>query len=519
MEHKLLLSRSVAVLYLESVAAKRNSDTVELIKTVLESVRPPEVVLGLNNEREMIVNIKATLMEMCQQPLDYRFIRSQILNQLRLNCLSDDRTYECIAAFLDYDENTPKPELHQLIAEHREAIANHFNEEKLAEIFNKSAHQIKFNRSGIISVSDFIAETIKQLSPYQLTEGRRKDRGIVSTTRFSNRNSVHEACQSIKASYDETGIYSFGLKGVNDMLQGGLRHGDFMIRSALGHNNKTGVSVMDFCHFAMCNKPKKSVEGKKPLLWRVTIEDKVASNMQIIYKNIRYNQTREPFDERSIDPGEATDYVIKFFESTGFEVVIDDVSGPDWSYRAFVQRAEELEAEGYVIEAVFLDYLYKINRVGCAAGAQGDDVLDMFTKIKAWTKAQNIALHTPHQLDTKAKELLKLVPPESFASELVNRGMFEGSKGIDRIYDICIHQHLIRVAGGTIINFVLDKHRLPSVVDRDLCNLFYIMPRNSMPLLIDINDDRPSHFHRYRDALAALTATQKTAVSNNDLFG
>jgi hypothetical protein len=142
---------------------------------------------------------------------------------------------------------------------------------------------------------------------------------------------------------------------------------------------------------------------------------------------------------------------------------------------------------GYSIEVLEVDYLSKLPTTGCNQGSMGDDVMDMLSRIRAFSAANNILFITPHQLSTDAKRLLQGVPHEQFLNTIKGGGYFEKTKGLDRIYDIGLLIHKVETENGDYLHVVLDKHRFPTPVEGSARSFFLPFPPSKMPI--------PSNLH------------------------
>ena len=97
MDSKLLLIKAATVLYRESLIPDKTENSADLVRTVLESVKVPEVIVGLNVDREVISGLKKTVLEMCESPLDQDYIKEDLLQTIKANCKTDDSLYEQFA--------------------------------------------------------------------------------------------------------------------------------------------------------------------------------------------------------------------------------------------------------------------------------------------------------------------------------------------------------------------------------------------------------------------------------------
>lgn len=105
---------------------------------------------------------------------------------------------------------------------------------------------------------------------------------------------------------------------------------------------------------------------------------------------------------------------------------------------------------------------------------------------------KGITFLTPHQLSTAAKGLLRSgIAEDQFVKEICGRGFFEGTSALDRIYDGCILIHLFKHNKETYLSLMLDKHRIPTVIDEDDKYIIFKFPKG-MPIPYSMNDEDES---------------------------
>lgn len=66
-------------------------------------------------------------------------------------------------------------------------------------------------------------------------------------------------------------------------------------------------------------------------------------------------------------------------------------------------------------------------------------------------------------------------------------GFFERAKGLDRIYDVGIIIHKVGNGDKDYLHVVIDKHRLPTIVDSSLKSFFLPFPKCGAPIPANIN--------------------------------
>lgn len=497
MDNKLLLAKSAVLLYRESQLPDGTDSSADLVKTVLESVQVSDIGIGINSDREVIMAVKATILEMCNTPQDEAYSAADLLHRFKLNCGNDDKYYEALKQGIE-DEMT-EPGMKRSVVSIRRAINNHFKESTLGDVLNKSSQKFKFSRDKIDNVDQFIAEVISQLEPLQMSLGA-KDTAIIGEVDIGDDEAMNHVFNNIDKMNKGDRIYKTGWPEVNDMLQGGFRPSEEWVLGGLMHKYKTGFNLSLFAQIALFNKPHTVDPTKKPLLLRISFEDELVSNLQFLYQYLKHSETGEDVDVKTVSSLEMRTYVKESLEVNGFHVKMLRVDPSLWTYKSLCNKIIQYESEGYAVEVVFVDYLYKLPMTGCSdGGVAGGMILDMFSRVRNFFSAKDILFVTPHQLSTEAQALLRGgMPEENFVKEIASRGYFEASKGLGRIYDGCLLIHLFKHNKKWFFSIQLDKHRFPLVVDDEKKYVIYEMPPRSMPIPHSPNEYKG--FRKLKDA-------------------
>jgi hypothetical protein len=314
-----------------------------------------------------------------------------------------------------------------------------------------------------------------------------KDPGIIKSMDLTDEESLRLVFSDVLSSNTDELPFMTGWQEMNTALQGGPRPGDTVVVGALQHNYKTGLSLSMFAHFAVYNKPKTKDPSKKPLIYRVSLEDPLRNNAQFLYQLLKHEETGIAVDVKGIAVEDMISYVKGRLSVNGYHVIIDEVNPLNWTYQSLFNRIIELESKGYSVEVLCVDYLSKIPTTGCVQGSIGDDVLDLLVKCRAFCAARGTLFVTPHQLSSEAKRVLQTVPADQFLHHIKGGGFFEKTKGLDRIYDIGILCHKVASNNGDFLHVVIDKHRFPSVVDSSYKSFYLPFPKVGAPI--------PSNIH------------------------
>jgi hypothetical protein len=252
-----------------------------------------------------------------------------------------------------------------------------------------------------------------------------------------------------------------GWQAINRMLQGGFRRGEECVIGALQHNFKTGFSLSLFKHIALYNTPYMINPKKKPLLLRISFEDPLELNLPFLYRNIKENETYEHANVSSTSAKEMAGFIHEKLTVNGYEVIIAYVNPTLWGYRDLQNYVLSLEAEGYEIHVLMVDYLNMLDKRGLDnSGPTGANIRDMFRRMRNFCAPRKITFITPHQLSTEAKMLIRQGNEENFVKDIANKGYYDGCKTIDQEVDLELYIHKVIADGKSWLCVQRGKHRL-----------------------------------------------------------
>lgn len=89
---------------------------------------------------------------------------------------------------------------------------------------------------------------------------------------------------------------------------------------------------------------------------------------------------------------------------------------------------------------------------------------------------KNILLISCHQLSTEAKQLIRNgVPGIDFVKEIANKGYYEGSKQLDQVVDLELHQHIAKISNNKFyLTVQRGKRRYPEIIPED--KKYFMLP-------------------------------------------
>lgn len=497
MDQKLLLVKSVTLLYRESQLSEKVDNSSDLVRTVLEDVQVSDIGIGLNSDREVIMALKTTILEMCSNPQDHIYDKTDLLQRLHVNCGNDEKLYETIKQGIE--EDILESSLKRSVLNMRKAINIHFKEQKIADVLNKASTMFKFSKEKIKNVDEFIQGIISQLEPLSMNVSG-KDSSVIDDIDIGSEESLRDMFTNVQKMNSGQRVYKTGWPAINKMTQGGFRPGETWVFGGLQHKYKTGFNLSITAQLALFNKPFTTDPNKKPLILYISTEDSLVNSLQFLYQFLTYSETREFVDVSKVTVEDMVQCIRSKLQATGFHFKMLRIDPSGWSYKSVCNRVIELEAQGYSVEIVNLDYLYKIPKTGCETGTLGHDVMDQLSRMRSFFASKGILFMTPHQLSTAAKAILRTntIPEDQFVKEIAGRGFFEGTSALDRIYDGCILIHLFKHNKEAYFAMQLDKHRLPTVIDEDDKFAMFKFPK-SMPIPYSLHGEDES-FKKIKEA-------------------
>lgn len=482
MDHRLVLVKAITLLYRESTWDSKDSNSSDLVRTALAGIKLPEVSLSVSSERQIIMALRDTVQYMCDNPVDHVYEREDLLQRLKVNCGEDDKLYEAFSQGIERDLD--EAGTRKVILNIRKYINDTFRETEIINLFSKSANQLRFQREAIPDIRAFVADFKTKLEPYEM-QATGKDPAIVSSVDLGDKVQLLTVLNEVQEISNEVGILRFGWQAMNNMCQGGIRRGECMSLAALQHNYKTGTGLSLFKQIAMYNEPRLTNPTKKPLLLRYSFEDSLTSNIRFLYENIFQNVNGELPNMKKTSVDIMQEFIKKHMQATGFEVRMLRIDPSQWTYRHIQNSVVDLEAQGYEIHLLALDYLAMVPTTGCIQGASGDDIRDLWRRMRNFCSARGIAMMSPHQLSSDAKQLLRdgRGSRGEFVKLVANKGYYDGCKRLDQEIDLEIYTHIEEFNGESFLNVQRGKHRgVSHLKERDR---YFILPFTEKGCILD----------------------------------
>lgn len=463
LDNRLMLVKSVMLLYRESTLVTEDTNSADLVRTVLEKVKIPELSLGVSGERELLSALKDTVLYMCDQGKEHVYDKADLLQRLKLNCGDENKLYDILHDGIDrdMDENGSKRSVLNI----RKFLNDCFRDSETIDLFKQAYGTLMFDRSKIKNLRSFVNEFVTKIEPYAI-ETTRRDPGIVDSIDLGDIGGLTEVCKAVAEQASGQTILKLGWQDMNDTTQGGFRLGECITLQALQHNFKTGFSLTVYKQIAIYNDPpvRKGKEGKKPLLLRISTEDSLLNNVQFLFQNLKENENGGVTpDLGKTDYNEVARFVQEKMQVKGFHVKMIRANPSEWTYRNIQNLVLEFEAAGYDVIMLMMDYLPMIPTTGCEQGPAGTDLRDLLRRMRNFCSARGTIFFTPWQISTDGK-MLKREGATDFAKKIAGGGYFAGSKQIDQEPDLELVIDIVQHNGRAFLAVQRGKHRGTNVI-------------------------------------------------------
>lgn len=477
MDFKLLVAKSITLLYKESLITNYTSNSADLVKQVLTTIKVPDItVVDYDKSRDVIVNLRSTVLWMADNPIGYIYDKSSLHQRIRINAGDDPSTFLAITEALN-EEILDQDHLKRSILDYKEFLKEHVQREKIRELLTNASRTVNFDAESV-DWKTFAREFMEKIEPFTTSGDSRTHASMVADIDLRDLDAVANAMTMAKEELSSVGALKTGWQALNRMLgaAGGFRRGECVVIPALQHNFKSGMMMTLMRQIAQYNIPNLRDPTKKPMLMRISFENEIQSDIMWLYKNLKELETGEYCDIDSMVESEAAPYILERMEVTGYHINLCRIDPSDFTFHDLFDRITYFESQGYEIHAVFCDYLNMMSKRGCTQGTLGSDIRDLFRRIRNFMSPRGITFFTPHQLSTEAKQLVRN-GVDNFVQEIANKGYYDSCKTIDQEVDLELYVHIEKRGLDSYLTIQRGKHRNPLITPaKDLYTVLKFHP-------------------------------------------
>lgn len=480
-----ILLKSITLLTREHEMGTKTDKSDDLVKTILGTMRDnrnKNIVGGETTKLDELSNLISNIMN---HPDSHD--RDSIIQALTIMLKDTPDTVTNFSKQLKQDLSNNQ--MLRSIVTLRNALNDYYIHQQIINAVNKANYQLSTGRLDNMSIKEFNAKLITTLEAFDVS-GESKDPGIVDELDIENTDAMGTVFDKTIQNTLGNSKLKFGFKCFNVMTQGGGRRGEMCMLNALQHQYKSGTCQSLFMQVPRYNKPIMLDPTKKPLVIYISCEDDTTVYTGFMYKYLYYNKFKKIPDLSMVTPEEMAKFLKDELSINGYNVMMMKVNPSDWSIKHLFNKILQLEAKGFEIHALFIDYLAKLPTIGCTnTGPGGTDVRDMFNRFRNFFSTRETFTLTPHQISTEAKQLVRNGTPDTtFVKEIVGKGYTELSKQLDQVVDLEFYQHKAKINGKWHLTFQRGKHRTPGILDDDKMYAVMPFPYNA-PIVEDVNED------------------------------
>lgn len=476
---KYVLSCALSLLYRESQLGDVNINSKDWIRDIIvQHIQIQDGSLTIDHENRILFNLKEMVIRMTRDHADKRYDYQSLFQELKITCEHDQILFETITGSI-YSE-MGKDDLIKFIRETRAKIEEELKKETLRETLKKAAAKVLYQSDSITSMTDFVGDVINELMPYQSDATVEDNKHILSRVRITDLESVGTALDRVAGESSGKLVIRTPWKAINRMLAGGLRRAQTAVVGALKHNYKTGFCVDLAIGTCLFNDPKDLMVDpeKKPLVLYISAEDEDFKILGTIYQRLVENYENVEVDANALanlNVSYASNYIHDKLTSRGYDFQLIKVNPSECTYRDIIDIVQSVELEGYEIHLCVVDYLNMLSKRGCRQGVVGEDVQDLFNKMRGFFSAKNIAFVTPHQLSSDAEnEGVRSGRAADLVNIVSSGSYFAGARGIGREVDLELYCHKVEESGEFYMTFRRGKHRV--VAQTPAKHLYTILP-------------------------------------------
>lgn len=470
---KQLLINCATLLCLEHREGVATTPSNELVNNILASLPIPESTIDHDHGRQTFLELRSAVMWLNTRTAENFPSESEILQQFQVACREENYLYEALLTAL-LEKHDDVKSLIKVIHSYRAKLSQHLNDEKILSILKEYHHKLTFKRGQVHDIADEIMEMAEKLDPLVSERARQKHPAMMASMDFGAVDELEQHLREVQVAMSTEGAIRFGWKALNRMLGkvGALRRGEFKIVGGLQHNFKSGWMLSLFTHAALFNTPYLRDKTRKPLLLFVSFENDISDNLLWIYKYLKENETGEAVIDSQVNLTEASAYVAERMRETGFEVQMVRFDPTEFTAASFIGYLEGIQADGYEIVTLFIDYLNMMSKAGIEAKVAGDDIRLLFRRVRNYCAPRGIACITPHQLSSDALQLTR-ENVEDFVKVVANKGYYDGCRRLGQEPDLEVFIHIVAVNGKKYLTVQRGKHRSTVTPEKDL---YFVLP-------------------------------------------
>lgn len=464
MDVKLLMVKTITIIYLSTKVNDTNHDIHNIVGDVLKAVKPPERSIQQEMTYDTANQLRECVIRMDDESKATSFNEDELRQRFQVITNNDKAIYKALVNMLidgdDYDVDKTRDRLNSECW----AIKRILDQEEVAKVARDWSMKLAWNPETV-NWQTLVDDIRQDFEKFSSLNGTNKTidtyAGVLSIIDFQDEQNVQDTLTRAKETWSSSGVLKCGYQGINRLCgePGGFRRGEMLLIGALRHNYKSGFSRDLFATIPLFNKPYMFDPTKKPLNLRFSFEDSASDDIIDIYRRLLQNLEGRSVKTKDIDVIEASKYVKEQLGRNGYENIILSIDPGMFSLDAIVNAIEYYENKGYEIHHLNIDYLAMLTKNDNGkSDALTQVILNLFTQLRNVCRRKNIFISTPHQLGADAKNIIRDGGTD-FVKKVAGKSFYDSCKRIDQEVDLEITLHIEKVNDDKFLTFIRGKHR------------------------------------------------------------
>jgi len=493
-----VLMQCVSTVYLISKTKGKWERQLDTIRIVVNRIELSASVLGENNDYLAGESIKSALDWMLRVVGSVEFDKDDLLAKVRIDLKDNPSVVKELERMLmvECDLERSVKRINSTVGELRYQL----KQERIKDVVSKVNKRIRYS-SGEVDYRQELKDLQDGITEFTGDVDSGEKPGFGGRLTLSNLDSIIEVLDKSKDNHSSEGVMQTGLVGFNRGCGvGGMRRGELVNVGALSHNYKSFMLNYLARSVALHNKPHMWDKKKKPLILKISFENTLDQDFPVIYKEMIEAETGVKMDVRSVNSREAAKYVIGKLGENGYEFMMLFYEANSFSIDHLLDVLSELEAEGYEIHLLVIDYLSQLFKVSGGGDGRDAAINDLFQVLRNHTYPRGITVVTAHQLSTEAQNLVR-EGTNNLPKAVSNKGYYQYSKSLHQKFDLewvlHIHEHL----GRKYLHFGRGKHRGLDVTPEKHKYFCYEL-KEIGGLIDDIHEPTPNVIYNLQEEVA-----------------
>lgn len=270
--------------------------------------------------------------------------------------------------------------------------------------------------------------------------------------------SVLRARKKFNMSNAEGNVLQTGLQGLNTLMAGGPRYGEFATFAGLSGHFKSGILKEMTRWIPMHNPPPPVPSGYKPLLLQISLENEVEQNNEESFRTA-YVQLNKKQPPPEMTDEEMAKFTSEHYEKLGWSIKLVRKIGDDFGFVDFVELINSYRAKGFWTMVVVLDYAQIMKWSDCEGGNDAAKIQNLIRKLANYARHNGIYLVTGVQLDQQANRVADTQGLRGFVNHF-SIAMISDCKSIFKESDFFAFIHLeYNHLGDRYVTIKWRKHR------------------------------------------------------------